>query len=324
VEDPLKQFCATLGCGALLLAAAVHGQAPAAGSRVAPAAAPERAPSAAAAERFKIDAHYHFRDNPAFVKSTVDVHRRFNTMVCALTQFESIEHTKQYAAQYPDVIVPFGGIRLDDPDVLNKIEAYHAAGFKGVGEISSPFHDYDSPEYWLIYERLAQHGMVALFHTGIVARARPEVAQTSGMARMRPAFLDTIARRFPALKIVGAHFGNPWYDEAAEAARWNPNLVWDISGSSLLKRDAHPESWSDILWWRPELATRHSPSTGARHAFQKMIFATDEGPEGLEANIERYDRFLRANNVPEAVQEESWEGTMAGILGVTPRAAIRQ
>jgi hypothetical protein len=265
--------------------------------------------------RFKIDAHYHFRDDPAFVKATVDVHRKFNTMVVALTQYEAIAHTTDYARQYPDVIVPFGSIRLDDPDVLRKIDAYHAAGFKGVGEILSPYHDYDSPEYFLIYERLQQYGMVALFHTGIVNRGRPEVPQMSGMARMRPAFLDTIARRFPKLNIVGAHFGNPWYEEAAEAARWNPNLVWDISGSSLLKKAAHPEFWGDVLWWRPDLSTRHSPAS-AGHAFHKMVFATDEGPEGLEANIQRFATFLDANGVPASVQEECWAGTMARLLGI--------
>jgi hypothetical protein len=265
--------------------------------------------------RFKIDAHYHFRDDPAFVKATVDVHRKFNTMVVALTQYEAIAHTKEFVRQYPDVIVPFGSIRLDDPDVMRKIDDYHAAGFKGVGEILSPFHDYDSPEYFLIYQKLQDYGMLALFHTGIVNRGRPEVPQMSGMARMRPAFLDTIARRFPKLNIVGAHFGNPWYDEAAEAARWNPNLVWDISGSSLLKKDAHPQFWGDILWWRPDLSTRHSPAS-AGHAFHKMVFATDEGPEGLEANIQRFAKFLDANDVPASVQDECWSGTMARLLGI--------
>jgi hypothetical protein len=59
------------------------------------------------------------------------------------------------------------------------------------------------------------------------------------------------------------------------------------------------------------------------HAFQKMIFATDEGPQGLESNIERFERFLSANNVPEAVREASWEGTMAKTGGVTSGAATR-
>jgi predicted TIM-barrel fold metal-dependent hydrolase len=44
------------------------------------------------------------------------------------------------------------------------------------------------------------------------------------MARMRPSFLHTIARSFPRLRIQGAHLGNPWYDEAAEVARWEKHV----------------------------------------------------------------------------------------------------
>lgn len=52
---------------------------------------------------------------------------------------------------------------------------------------------------------------------------------------MRPIYLDTIARAFPDLKIIGAHLGNPWYQEAAEVARWNPNVFFDLTGSTLKK-----------------------------------------------------------------------------------------
>src|SRR5215831_4989313 len=112
------------GCAVLLFGAAVHSQAPPARQRgeqgPGPVTYSGRSPSAAAVKRFKIDAHYHFRDSPDFVKQTVDVHRKYNTMVVALTQYEAMEHTKEYVKQYPDVIIPFGGISLDDPEVLNK------------------------------------------------------------------------------------------------------------------------------------------------------------------------------------------------------------
>jgi hypothetical protein len=62
----------------------------------------------------------------------------------------------------------------------------------------------------------------------------------------------------------------------------------------------------------------HSPSKG-EHAFEKIIFGTDEGPDGLEANIERFDAFLTANRIPEEIQAKCWAGTMAKILGVSMR-----
>ena len=268
--------------------------------------------------RFKIDSHYHFEDDPGFLDKTIQTYRKFNTMVCILTPVSALAAVREAAAKNPDVLIPYGTIDLDDLGAIEKIDLFHAAGFKGIGELTTPARDYNDPSYFMIYESIQQHGMVALFHTGIVARQSPDKPGTTGMAKMRPAFLDEVARRFPKLIIQGAHLGNPWYEEAAEAARWNPNLFFDLTGSSLIKKKDHPEYWSEVLWWRPSLATMHSPSAGD-HAFGRIVFGTDEGPDGLEANIERFDTFLQANKIPEDVQAKCWAGTMARILGVTPR-----
>lgn len=58
----------------------------------------------------------------------------------------------------------------------------------------------------------------------------------------------------------------------------------------------------------------HLASAG--HAFDKVVFATDEGPGGFEPNIERFATFLEANHVPASVQDECWAGTMAQWLGI--------
>ena len=266
--------------------------------------------------RFKIDAHYHYQNTPDFIPQTVKNCRDYNMMVCVLTPFDALDRMSEAVKQYPDVFIGFGSVSLDDPQALEKIDSFHRAGFKGIGELSGPHHNFDDQKYFPIYERIQLYGMVALFHTGIVARRNPEIPQYSSMARMRPAYLDAIARRFPKLTILGAHLGNPWYDEAAEALRWNPNLYFDITGSSLLKKAEEPQYWGKVLWWRPSLETRHSPNAG-QHAFEKIIFSTDEGPEGLVPNIERFERVLEANNVPEAVREKCWSGTFAKILGIT-------
>ena len=265
--------------------------------------------------RFKIDSHYHYRDNPDFIEKTVEIYRKYNTMVCILTPMRGLDVVKEAMVKYPDVIIGFGSIKLDDPNVLDQIDTFYKARFKGIGEITRPLKDYNDPSYFQIYERIQLYGMHLMFHTGVIARRNPEIPQISGMSRMRPSFLDEIARRFPKLTVQGAHLGNPWYTEAAEAARWNFNLFFDITGSSLVKKKNHPEFWGEILWWRPSLETQHSPSAG-EHAFEKIVFGTDEGPEGLLPNIERFDAFLKANNVHKDVQEKCWSGTMCRILGI--------
>ncbi len=272
--------------------------------------------------RFKIDAHYHYRDRPDFIQKTVETYRKYNAMACVLTPIRGLKVVQEAAEKYPDVIIAFGSINLDDPDALGQIDDFHKAGFKGIGELSKPLRDFNDAVYFPLYERIQSYGMHLLFHTGIVARRYPDVPESSGMAKMRPSFLDEIARRFPKLTIQGAHLGNPWYSEAAEAARWNPNLYFDVTGSSLIKKKDDPRSWGEVLWWRPSLGTMHSPSAG-EHAFEKIVFGTDEDAEGLLPNIERFDAFLKANQAPEAVQEKCWGGTMARLLKVTPARKIR-
>lgn len=268
--------------------------------------------------RFKVDTHYHYRDAPDWIEKTVKMYRQYNTMACVLIPFEALDKMKKAIEEYPDVFIGYGSVKLDDPLAVEKIDAFYQAGFKGIGELSRPLKNFDDPKYYPIYERIQFYGMPVLFHIGIVSRRNPEVPGYSGMARMRPAYIEIVARRFPKLIVFGAHLGNPWYSESAETLRWNPNLYCDVTGSSLVKKANNPQFWGEVLWWRPVLATRHSPSAGD-HAFGKIVFGTDEGPEGLPSNIERFDKFLKANNVPEYVQEKCWYGTMAEILSITPR-----
>ena len=136
------------------------------------------------------------------------------------------------------------------------------------------------------------------------------------MARMRPAYLHTIARSFPKLVIQGAHLGNPWYEEAAEVARWEKNLYFDVTGSTLIKKAKNLSLFREYLWW--EGPTAHS-SPDAVYAFEKLVFGTDEPPENLDANVARYEAMLNACEVPEPSRRKVFGETMARILGITVR-----
>jgi hypothetical protein len=68
----------------------------------------------------------------------------------------------------------------------------------------------------------------------VILRISPDREANPFVDRMRVTTLDNIARRFPKLTI-GAHLGNPDYAWAAEIGRWNPNLYFDLSGSTLIK-----------------------------------------------------------------------------------------
>lgn len=264
-----------------------------------------------APRRFIIDSHQHWRSGPEYIDALVRTYRPRNAMACVLTPFRGLDAVRQAAAEHPDVIIPYGQIDVDDPNALAQIDAFAKAGFKGV-KMHRPKYDWDDFGYFQIYQRLQDHRLVALFHTGIVSGSS-DAPEPSSMARMRPSFLHTIARSFPSLRIQGAHLGNPWYDEAAEVARWEKHVYFDVTGSTLIKKARHLAVFSEYLWW--EGPTAHS-SSDAVYAFEKLVFGTDEPPEQLDNMLGRYEAMLEANGVPEESRRKIYGETMAGILGI--------
>ncbi|MGH9855016.1 MAG: amidohydrolase family protein [Blastocatellia bacterium] len=267
------------------------------------------------ARRFVIDAHQHYQPAPDYVDRLVKIYAARNAMACVLTPMPGFEVIKKAAAQHSNVIIPYGVVSVDNPEAVNEIKKFADAGFKGI-KMHRPKNNWDDFGYFPIYEKLQSLNLVALFHTGIVAGSSDE-PEPSSMARMRPAYLHTIARSFPKLVIQGAHLGNPWYDEAAEVARWEKNLYFDLTGSTLIKKAKNLAVFKEYLWW--EGPTAHS-SPDAVYAFEKLVFGTDEPPENLDQCLARYEAMLEACGVPEVSRRKIYGETLAKLLGVKVRA----
>jgi predicted TIM-barrel fold metal-dependent hydrolase len=304
---------------AVLAAAFVVSSVPAAAQSPVPPPSPR--PASPGPRRFIIDAHQHYEDKPDYFDRLVRTYRPRNAMACVLTPMKYFDSVKKAAAAHPDVVIPYGHIDVDNPKALAEIEAFAAGGAKGI-KMHTPKYNWDDFGYFPLYQKMQDLGLVALFHTGIVCTVvdgvcgSSEDAQPSSMARMRPSFLHTISRSFPRLRIQGAHLGNPWYDEAAEAARWQKNLYFDLTGSSLIKKEKNLAVFKDYLWW--EGPTAHSPPD-AVYAFEKLVFGTDEAPEALDNMLRRYEAMLTACGVPEKSRRLVYGETMARILGLPVR-----
>ena len=263
-----------------------------------------------------IDVHQHFSSRPNYFEDLDRTYRGLQARACVNGFVADLKAIEAAAKKYSTVI-PFGRIRLDDPRALDDLKAFHDAGFKGI-KIHSPEKNYDDWSYFPIYERAQQYGFLLLMHTGVSSRNNQEKVTKSSFARMRPSYLSSIARAFPKLNIVGAHLGNPWYDEAAEAARWDTNLFFDVTGSTLFKMQGKLATFKDIFWWRPGAAGRHSLQSDT-NAFEKLVFGTDEDPLNLAANIDRYKGMLAVCEVPPESQARIMAGTVARLLGYAKR-----
>lgn len=76
-----------------------------------------------------------------------------------------------------------------------------------------------------LYEYCQEHGFPVVFHTGVLAAGSQGI-----LKQIHPLNVDEVANRFPDLKIVMAHLGNPWVVDCAAVVNKNPNVYADLSG----------------------------------------------------------------------------------------------
>jgi uncharacterized protein len=266
--------------------------------------------------KFIIDSHIHYGTTERWADQVVKNYRPQNAMACAITYSKDMGLLKEAIRSYPDVFIGYGRVLPDNPAAIREIETFKKNGFRAI-KFHFPQQNWDDPVYFQLYRLCEEYKMHMLFHTGISAHTIVDEPQWTSASRMRPMYLDTLARLFPRATIQGAHLGNPWYDEAAEAARWNPNLFFDVTGSTLYKllKLNDLKRMSQILWWSSEESAAN-PHTlkGGPEAWEHIVFGTDEVPNNLLSNIERHEKMFDENNVPPSIRDKVYGLTMAKIL----------
>jgi predicted TIM-barrel fold metal-dependent hydrolase len=265
----------------------------------------------------KMDAHVHMTRDQGFLDALAAQCRAMgidrvclNGLARIYPEYAGNAEVIEAARRLPGLVIPFAHLMLGR-EGAEDVRRYHAEGFRGLKFIVPPAN-YDDRSFYPAYQAAQDLGLVCLFHTGIVLRTERDRELDVNNDRMRPIRLDTIARAFPRLPIIGAHLGNPWLEEAAMAARWNPNLYFDLTGSVLKQRDA--EYLRGLLWWGETSAYRDPLG---RHAFAKIVFGTDTSVAGMPEVAADYQRLLDALAVPAPVRAGVWGDTVAGLLGVS-------
>jgi predicted TIM-barrel fold metal-dependent hydrolase len=135
----------------------------------------------------------------------------------------------------PDVMIPFGSV---DPH-KGKLGVREARELIEAGVRGFKFHPNtqafwpNDPEYFPLYELIAEAGLIALFHSGTtgIGAGMPG----GGGVRLKysnPMAVDDVAAEFPELDIILAHPSFPWQDEALAIAVHKPNVYIDLSGWS--------------------------------------------------------------------------------------------
>jgi len=262
-----------------------------------------------------IDCHVHYNGDPEFLQKLLSKLASVDGLAFLLVSPADLATAKPVIDKAPNRLIGFGTLDLDDPRALELIDEFHAAGFRGLGEMEFPLKNFYDPSYWPIYERAQKYGLIILFHTGIVLRDNPKIPVDVSVERMRVTALDGIARRFPGITIIGAHLGNPDYAWAGEIARWNPNVYFDASGSTLIKLQNNYTFFNSIFWWSG-VESPHTPKSSTS-AFEKLVFGSDVFGGDLEEfdrELARYHKMLDACTVPQKAQDNIFAGTLWRIL----------
>jgi predicted TIM-barrel fold metal-dependent hydrolase len=92
----------------------------------------------------------------------------------------------------------------------------------------------NDPAFHSLYEAMCDSRRIIIFHTG--QSFFPE----SRLKFNHPLALDDVAVDFPALRIVMAHFGFPWFMEALSIARRHSNVFVDISALTMVALEMMP------------------------------------------------------------------------------------
>lgn len=208
--------------------------------------------------------------------------------------------------RHPETIIGFAALRLGR-DGPAQVDAFRRQGFRGLKITRAP-RRYDDPSFWPVYGRAEELGLPILFHTGFVLPTDRDAEDGVSSDHLRPVCLDLVARRFPGLRLVAAHLGMPWHEEAAMLARFHPQVHVDLTGSPGGWRNRHAPAWfSEQLYWEG--------------AWRKVVFGTDVHWRDMGAALADHRRILELCNVPAEVQAEIFGGTAAGWLGLHPGAA---
>jgi predicted TIM-barrel fold metal-dependent hydrolase len=154
--------------------------------------------------------------------------------------------------------------------------------------------------------------MPILFHTGMVTRTAEDRERDVHSARMRPVALDYVARQVPDATLIGAHLGHPWWDEAGETCRLNPNVYVDLTGPAL--RVLSPAELRRVLWWEAADDAGRVLQGEPGGAWHHVVFGSDVPHSRTAEVLDRYRQAMNALSVPLALQTEVLGGTARRLL----------
>jgi predicted TIM-barrel fold metal-dependent hydrolase len=135
-----------------------------------------------------------------------------------------IEYLAGLQRQHPGKITAFPALNPKKglEAALADLDEMAAQGLKGFKAFPCFWGDPSDRQYYPLWERAVEKGLIAMFHMG------SQIAPGARLKWCNPVLLDDVAMDFPELPIVIAHMGWPWIGETVMGlGRKNPNVYFD-------------------------------------------------------------------------------------------------
>jgi predicted TIM-barrel fold metal-dependent hydrolase len=215
-------------------------------------------------------------------------------------------------------ILPFACMNPVLEEALDEVRRCTQLGARGF-KLYPPTGFYpDDPAAFRFYEAVleaqqeSRRTLPVLVHTGF---------SYSGSKYAQPIHLEEIASRFePDLRLIAAHAGIPWTDEAVWLSSIHPNVYLDIA------------LFGDVVGFWSELHARLFATAKRAGAIDRILFGTDWPLAALWlndcsprwANLHRVVDAVRSVTVPASMLESDFpqvtSAELIGILGGNARA----
>ena len=192
-----------------------------------------------------------------------------------------------YVARQPERLIGFLSVDPTQPGWRDELEEGHRnLKLRGI-KLLSMYAGFSpaSPELDDLWRYAAKHQLPVLLHTGTTFIDKAPLEYTL------PRHLDTVAIRFPEVRIIMAHLSHPYEGECAVVIRKHANVYADVSA----------------LHYRPFQLYHSLMLVQEYGVWNKVLFGTDypfTTAEASIAGIRGLNRMVEGTNLPRLHEEQ--------------------
>ena len=143
----------------------------------------------------------------------------------------------------------------------------------------------DDPALDPLWTYATKHQLPVLLHTGTT------IIAAAPLERTLPMHLDAVAIRFPNVKIIMAHLGHPFENQAVVVVRKHPNVYTDVSA----------------LHYRPWQLYNSLMLVQEYGVWDKVLFGTDYPFTNVDASLDGLrglNGMVEGTNLPRLIPDE--------------------